>query len=69
MFLLLAAKNIENLLRAYAGLDIGFCQLLLVVAALMLPFTLLKSPKDFWWAVIGAMITTTVAVRLECADG
>uniref|UniRef100_A0A915CSL2 Amino acid transporter transmembrane domain-containing protein n=1 Tax=Ditylenchus dipsaci TaxID=166011 RepID=A0A915CSL2_9BILA len=30
----------------------------------MLPFTLLKSPKDFWWAVIGAMITTSIAVSL-----
>lgn len=68
MFLLLAAKNIENLLRAYAGLNFGFCQLLLVVAALMLPFTMLKSPKDFWWAVIGAMITTTVAVRSGSAE-
>lgn len=62
VFLLLAAKNIENFLRAYADIQISFCQLLLIVAALMLPFTMLKSPKDFWWAVIGAMVTTTVAV-------
>uniref|UniRef100_A0A183BKK5 Aa_trans domain-containing protein n=1 Tax=Globodera pallida TaxID=36090 RepID=A0A183BKK5_GLOPA len=59
-----AAKNIENFLRAYAGIHFGFCQLLLLVAALMLPFTMLKSPKDFWWAVIGAMVTTTVAVSM-----
>ncbi|KAL3103111.1 hypothetical protein niasHS_002297 [Heterodera schachtii] len=64
VFLLLAAKNIENFLRAYAGVHFSFCQLLLLVAALMLPFTMLKSPKDFWWAVIGAMVTTTVAVSI-----
>ncbi|KAE9551476.1 hypothetical protein FO519_005321 [Halicephalobus sp. NKZ332] len=64
VFLLLASKNIENFLRAFAGVEIGFCYLVLVVAAFMLPFTMLKSPKDFWWAVIGAMITTSVAVCL-----
>jgi solute carrier family 32 (vesicular inhibitory amino acid transporter) len=65
VFLLLAAKNIEHLLRSYAGFQqVGFCPLLLAVAVFMLPFTMLKSPKDFWWAVIGAMVTTTVAVRL-----
>jgi hypothetical protein len=64
VFLLLAAKNIENFLHASGTFQqFGFCQLLLIVAALMLPFTMLKSPKDFWWAVIGAMVTTSIAVR------
>lgn len=64
VFLLLAARNIENFLRAYADVHISFCQLLLIVALFMLPLTMLKSPKDFWWAVIAAMITTSAAVSL-----
>ena len=49
VFLLLASKNIESFLRAFGGPEIGFCLLVLVVAAFMLPFTMLKSPKDFWY--------------------
>lgn len=64
VFLLLAAKNIEGFLQSFGGVQMGFCYLVLIVAAFMLPFTMLKSPKDFWWAVIGAMITTSIAVSL-----
>uniref|UniRef100_A0A914ZEA2 Amino acid transporter transmembrane domain-containing protein n=1 Tax=Parascaris univalens TaxID=6257 RepID=A0A914ZEA2_PARUN len=64
VFMLLAAKNLENFLHVYGGIQIGFCYLVVIVAIFMLPFTMLKSPKDFWWAVIAAMITTTVAVAL-----
>jgi vesicular inhibitory amino acid transporter len=64
VFLLLASKNLDNFLHAYGGVQIGFCYIVMIVAAFMLPFTMLKSPKDFWWAVIGAMITTTIAVSL-----
>jgi len=64
VFLLLASKNIESFLRAFQGPEISFCLLVLIVAAFMLPFTMLKSPKDFWWAVIGAMITTSIAVSM-----
>lgn len=48
VFLLLAAKNLETFLRAYTDLELGFCYLVLIVAVCMLPFTMLKSPKDFW---------------------
>ncbi|KAI1724606.1 transmembrane amino acid transporter protein [Ditylenchus destructor] len=64
VFLLLAAKNIESFIHSYFGVHVGFCYLVIFVAIFMLPFTLLKSPKDFWWAVIGAMITTSIAVCL-----
>jgi len=64
VFLLLASKNLESFLHAYGGVHIGFCYIILIVAVFMLPFTMLKSPKDFWWAVIGAMVTTSVAVSL-----
>lgn len=48
VFLLLAAKNIEIFLHAYAGIHIGFCYLVCIVALFIFPLTLLKSPKDFW---------------------
>uniref|UniRef100_A0AC35U783 Aa_trans domain-containing protein n=1 Tax=Rhabditophanes sp. KR3021 TaxID=114890 RepID=A0AC35U783_9BILA len=64
VFLLLAAKNIENFLATYIEIHVNSCWIVIFVALFMLPFTFLKSPKDFWWAVIGAMITTTIAVGL-----
>ncbi|CAJ0574258.1 unnamed protein product, partial [Mesorhabditis spiculigera] len=64
VFLLLAAKNIESFLLALGGVELGFCQILIVVAIFIFPITLLKSPKDFWWAVMLAMVTTTIAVSL-----
>lgn len=51
VFLLLASKNIESFLHAYGGIHIGFCYLVIIVATFMLPFTMLKSPKDFWYVV------------------
>lgn len=54
VFLLLAAKNLESFLHAYGGVHLGFCYLVLLVAACMLPLTLLKSPKDFWWVRSGS---------------
>lgn len=49
VFLLLAAKNIETFLHTYGGVHVGFCYLAAAVGAFMLPITLLKSPKDFWF--------------------
>lgn len=63
VFLLLASKNIETFL-AMAHIHIDFCRLIVVVALVMLPVTMLKSPKDFWWAVILAMFTTCIGVGL-----
>ena len=38
--------------------------MILIVGLLVFPFTLPKSPKDFWYAVVAAMISTTVSVVL-----
>lgn len=64
VFLLLAARNIESFLQMWGGFQVGFCYLVGAVALFMTPITFLKSPKDFWWAIIAAMITTTLAVTL-----
>ncbi|CAI2351813.1 unnamed protein product [Caenorhabditis sp. 36 PRJEB53466] len=64
VFVLLAAKNGENMLHANFGTHVSFCYMILVVGLLVFPFTLPKSPKDFWFAVVAAMITTTISVVL-----
>ncbi|CAB3398185.1 unnamed protein product [Caenorhabditis bovis] len=64
VYLLLSSKNIQNMIMAFAGVNISFCVLVLIVAVCLLPLTFLKSPQDFWWAVVLAMITTSCAVIL-----
>ncbi|UMM27589.1 hypothetical protein L5515_010823 [Caenorhabditis briggsae] len=64
VFVLLAAKNGENMLHANFGTHVSFCYMILIVGLLVFPFTLPKSPKDFWYAVVAAMISTTVSVVL-----
>uniref|UniRef100_A0A8R1HH17 Aa_trans domain-containing protein n=1 Tax=Caenorhabditis japonica TaxID=281687 RepID=A0A8R1HH17_CAEJA len=64
VFVLLAAKNGENMLNANFDTHVSFCFMIIVVSLLVFPFTLPKSPKDFWYAVVAAMVTTTVSVIL-----
>ncbi|KAI1720752.1 transmembrane amino acid transporter protein domain-containing protein [Ditylenchus destructor] len=49
---------------AFFDTDIGFCVIVLIVALCLLPVTFLKSPQDFWGAVVLAMFTTSIAVVL-----
>lgn len=49
VFLLLAAKNFEDFLHVYGDIRINFCYLVIVVAVVMFPLTLFRSPKDFWY--------------------
>ncbi len=49
VFLLLAAKNIDDFCHAIFAWRISFCIMILVVAAILLPLTMLKSPQDFWY--------------------
>ncbi|KAI1697251.1 transmembrane amino acid transporter protein domain-containing protein [Ditylenchus destructor] len=64
VYLLLSSKNIHDFLKAFFAADIGFCVIVLIVAFCLLPVTLLKSPQDFWGAVVVAMFTTSIAVTL-----
>ncbi|CAI2354364.1 unnamed protein product [Caenorhabditis sp. 36 PRJEB53466] len=64
VYLLLASKNIQNMIIAFSGGNLSFCVLVLIVAACLLPLCFLKSPQDFWWAVVIAMMTTSAAVIL-----
>uniref|UniRef100_A0A1I7T4M3 Aa_trans domain-containing protein n=1 Tax=Caenorhabditis tropicalis TaxID=1561998 RepID=A0A1I7T4M3_9PELO len=64
VYLLLASKNIQDMIIAFSGGNLSFCILVLIVAAGLLPLCFLKSPQDFWWAVVIAMMTTSAAVIL-----
>ncbi|KAI1723159.1 transmembrane amino acid transporter protein [Ditylenchus destructor] len=64
VYLVLSAKNIHDFLNALFGLNISFCIIAIILALALLPVLLLKSPQDFWGAVVAAMFTTSLAVIL-----
>ncbi|XGW04256.1 hypothetical protein V3C99_015424 [Haemonchus contortus] len=64
VYLLLASKNIHDMIKTFSDADFSYCFVVLILAACLLPITFLKSPQDFWWAVVIAMITTSCAVVL-----
>lgn len=77
--MLLSSKNIQHFLKAFFGINVSFCLLILALALVLFPFTLLKSPEDFWWeinnevnvliirwAAVVSACTTTFAVILIC---
>ncbi|VDO28411.1 unnamed protein product [Brugia timori] len=64
VFCLLAAYIINDFIISITNYDIGFCYVLLFVTVAIYPVTLLRSPQDFWWAVVLAMLTTLFSVFL-----
>uniref|UniRef100_A0A915CZ94 Amino acid transporter transmembrane domain-containing protein n=1 Tax=Ditylenchus dipsaci TaxID=166011 RepID=A0A915CZ94_9BILA len=64
VFLLLSAKNIRDFLLAFFNYDLDFCLIILIVALILLPITLPKSPKDFWPVIFIGMLCTGVAFWL-----
>jgi hypothetical protein len=38
--------------------------MIIIVGILLLPVTFLKSPEDFWWAIVAGMFSTACAVIL-----
>ncbi|TKR87047.1 hypothetical protein L596_011520 [Steinernema carpocapsae] len=69
VYLLLCAKNIHDSVAAFSGYNFNFCLVILILALLLLPVTYLKSPEDFWWTVILAMVSSAVAAILICVGG
>ncbi|KAH7704644.1 Protein Y32F6A.4 [Aphelenchoides avenae] len=66
VLMLLASNNIHDFLKSLFGVEINFCLVILVVAVGLLPVTFLKSPEEFWGAVVMAMVSTSAAVVLIC---
>ncbi|KAE9552958.1 hypothetical protein FO519_003835 [Halicephalobus sp. NKZ332] len=64
VYLLLSAKNIHDAIKSFSDTNISFCFVVLIVAVCLMPVLFLKSPQDFWWAVVLAMFTTSAAVVL-----
>ncbi|TMS34486.1 hypothetical protein L596_002068 [Steinernema carpocapsae] len=61
VYLLLSAKIIQDSTLLMTGFYISFCCMIIVVATLLLPVTMLKSPQDFWHVVVAAMFSTGVS--------
>lgn len=64
VYLLLSAKNIRDFVETFFNRNFSYCYVIIIVAIALLPVTFLKSPQDFWAAVVLAMFTTTLAVIL-----
>ncbi|KAL3096652.1 hypothetical protein niasHS_004381 [Heterodera schachtii] len=68
VYLLLAARILSELLSSMfpnvVQHQISLCSMMPILALLLLPVTFLKSPQDFWLAVVTAMVTTTLSVLL-----
>ncbi|CAD5224650.1 unnamed protein product [Bursaphelenchus okinawaensis] len=64
VYILLASKNIHDFVQTFFDAELSYCYVILVVSLALLPVTFLKSPQDFWAAVVLAMFTTAAAVIL-----
>ncbi|KAH7727237.1 Transmembrane amino acid transporter protein [Aphelenchoides avenae] len=63
VYLVLSAKIISEFTASLGwGVSTDTCTMILILSAVLFPVTLLKSPQDFWWAVVTAMITTAISV-------
>ncbi|KAI6196260.1 hypothetical protein M3Y94_01087000 [Aphelenchoides besseyi] len=69
VYFLLTAKNLHDWLSTYFHNIPSICVWVLIVSAVMWPLSFLKSPEDFWWAIVGSMIATFLAVLLIIAGG
>ncbi|VDK85789.1 unnamed protein product, partial [Onchocerca ochengi] len=64
VFILLSSKIFQHFLASLFGINIGLCYLICVTTIAIMPLTYLKSPADFWLAIVIAMLCTIVAVLL-----
>ncbi|TMS35475.1 hypothetical protein L596_002871 [Steinernema carpocapsae] len=64
VYLLLSSTIIHHFFANIFGLQMDYCFMVLIVAFILLPFTYLKSPQDFWGVIVIAMLTTALSVLL-----
>uniref|UniRef100_H2XKS7 Amino acid transporter transmembrane domain-containing protein n=2 Tax=Ciona intestinalis TaxID=7719 RepID=H2XKS7_CIOIN len=60
VYILLIAGNISNLIESLGHVEIHACYWILIITAVLIPFTWLGTPKDFWQAAIMAAVTTGI---------
>ncbi|XP_054275599.1 uncharacterized protein LOC128994825 [Macrosteles quadrilineatus] len=63
VYLLLSAQIVQQLLRELLP-QVGYCLWFLIFAIVITPPMWLGSPKDFWIAGVGAVLTTAIACVL-----
>ncbi|MFH4975030.1 hypothetical protein AB6A40_001739 [Gnathostoma spinigerum] len=61
VYVLIPARTIWNFAEEF-GSTIPYCYFILMLAAFILPFTYLRSPADFWWVIVIAMLLTYISV-------
>ncbi|VDK70225.1 unnamed protein product [Litomosoides sigmodontis] len=63
VYILLSSKIIQKFMANF-DVNLNFCLLLFVVTLAILPVTFLKSPADFWWAIVIAVICTIITIAM-----
>ncbi|KAM3719069.1 Amino acid transporter AVT1B [Dirofilaria immitis] len=61
VYILLSSKIFQNFMANF-DLNFNFCWLLIIVFISILPITFLKSPVEYWWAVLIAIFCTITAI-------
>lgn len=62
VYLLLSANIIHYFIGRFTSIPASMCTVIVILAVIILPFTFLKSPGEFWGVVVLAMATTVIAV-------
>ncbi|VIO94434.1 Uncharacterized protein BM_BM3489 [Brugia malayi] len=63
VYILLSSKIIQKFMTNF-DLSFNFCLLLIIVSISILPITFLKSPADFWWAILIAVLCTIITITM-----
>ncbi|CAD5221354.1 unnamed protein product [Bursaphelenchus xylophilus] len=64
ILIVISANNLGDLIHHFAGYDLDYCYSAIIITLLVSPMSLLKSPQDFWWALVIGMVCTMAAVTL-----
>lgn len=68
VYLLLISGNMSNIIRNLSSSNLPACYWIIIVAAVLTPFTWLGTPKDFWLTAFLAAATTTIAAVFIVVD-
>ncbi|KAK6738917.1 hypothetical protein RB195_020796 [Necator americanus] len=62
VYLLLSANIIHYFIGRFTSIPASMCVVIVFLAVIILPFTYLRSPGEFWGVIVLAMVTTVIAV-------
>ncbi|CAD5217486.1 unnamed protein product [Bursaphelenchus xylophilus] len=62
LLMVIVSKNINDAFKQFFKHNFDYCYVAVIVTAIITPFCYLKSPQDFWWAIILGMVCTLLAV-------